>query len=140
MNLFSYQRVCLALSKRIITQQKLLEEYKNAEDDKNDMEDTLADFGEGLKRMLSSLYGHTSSNVLSSTMAKKLLSHGSRFKFSHEFMSISLKHLLQWMTDEENLEFKLRKVKKNENDEYECVMDMFINNIIYRPVELEHLN
>ena len=117
-----------------------MEECKNDDNDKEDMDNTLADFGEGLKRMLSSLYGHTSSNVLSATMAKKLLSHGSRFKFSHEFMSISLKHLLQWITDEENLEFKLRKVKKNENDEYECVMDLFINNIIYRPVELEHLS
>ena len=55
---------------------------------------------------------HTSSNVLSATMAKKMLPHGSRFQFSHEFMIISLKHLLQWITDEENLEFKLRKVKK----------------------------
>ena len=54
-------------------------------------------------------------------------------------MSIPLVHLLQWITDEENLEFKLRKVKIDENN-YDCVMDLFINNIIYRPVELEHLS
>ena len=113
---------------------------KGGDDQGDDMENQPGDFGEGLKRMLSSLYGHTSSNVLSATMAKKLLSHGSRFQFSHEFMNISLVHLLQWITDEENLDYRLRRVKKNDNDEYECVMDLFINNIIYRPVELENLS
>ena len=55
-------------------------------------------------------------------------------------MNISLVHLLQWITDEENLDYRLRRVKKNDNDEYECVMDLFINNIIYRPGELEDLS
>ena len=90
--------------------------------------------------MLSSLYGHTSSNVLSATMAKKLLSHGSRFQFSHDFMNISLVHLLQWITDEENLDYRLRKVKRDDNDKYDCVIDLFVNNIIYRPAELAGLS
>ena len=68
-------------------------------------------------------------------MDKKLLSQGSRFKFSHEFMNISLHHLLQWIEDEVNLEFKLRRVKKSDT-KYECVMDIFINIMIYRPIEL----
>ena len=46
--------------------------------------------------------------------------------------------MIQWLHGEENLEFKLRKVKIDEGV-YEHVQDMFINNIIYRPVELEHL-
>ena len=98
-----------------------------------------SDFGEGLKRMLSSLRGHTASNVLSATMAKKLLSDGTRFKYSHDFYSISLSHLLQWMKNENDLEFKVRKVK-NDDDEYEHVIDLFINDIIYWPVELENLS
>ena len=103
---FTYQKVCLELSKRIKTQKDLIEKCGDpignnvdtgkGEDDQNDDSDNEpGDFGEGLKRMLSSLYGHTSSNVLSATMAKKLLSHGSRFQFSHEFMNILLVHLLQ---------------------------------------------
>ena len=88
--------------------------------------------------MLASLYGHTSNNVLSSTMSAKLLADGERFNFSHDFMSIPLKHMIQWLDGEENLEFKLRKVKIDEGV-YEHIQDMFINNIIYRPVELEHL-
>jgi len=43
------------------------------------------------------------------------------------------------MKDENDLEFKVRKVK-NIDDEYENVIDLFINDIIYRPVELEHLS
>ena len=71
-------------------------------------------------------------------MARKLLADGERFKFSHEFKSIPLKHLIEWLNGEEYLEFKLRKVRVDEGI-YEHVQDMFINNMIYRPVELEHL-
>ena len=60
--------------------------------------------------MFASLYGHTSNNVLSSTMAAKLLADGERFTFSHEFTAIPLKHLLEWLNGEEELEFKLRKI------------------------------
>ena len=49
-----------------------------------------------------------------------------------------MKHLLEWLNGEEELEFKLRKIKI-EDGKYEHIHDMFINNIIYRPVELEHL-
>ena len=139
------------MSKRIKNQKDLIEkcgdltgnngDTDKGEDDQDDASDNEpGDFGEGLKRMLSSLYGHTSSNVLSATMAKKLLSHGSRFQFSHDFMNIPLVQLLQWITDEEHLEYRLRKVKNDDTDKYECVMDLFINNIIYRPAELEDLS
>ena len=78
----TYHRICLSLSKRIKRQQQILDEYSN---DNNATETVSLDFAEGLKYMLSSLYGHTSNNVLSDTMARKLLSHGSRFTFSHDF-------------------------------------------------------
>ena len=130
---FNYHNVCLALSKRIKFHQETLTEHSNNEEV---TEEVSPDFAEGLKRMLASLYGHTSKNVLSSTMAAKLLTDGERFKFSHEFTAIPLKHLLEWLNGEEELEFKLRKVKK-EDGKYEHIHDMFINNIIYRPVELE---
>ena len=71
-------------------------------------------------------------------MAAKLLGEESRFKFSHEFQYIPLKHLIEWTEGIEQLEFKLRKVK-NINDEYEHVQNTFINNMIFRPTELEHL-
>ena len=70
-------------------------------------------------------------------MARKLLSHGQRFQFSHDFINIPLKHLLQWLDDNCHLDFKLKLVQTGD-DTYEHVQDFFINNIIYRPVELEH--
>ena len=91
--------------------------------------------------MLSAVYAHTANNVLSSTMAWKILYQGSRFKFSHDTVFIQLQHLIDWAEGAENLEFKLRKVKqKNDSSEYDHVVDMFINNIIYRPLELENIS
>ena len=116
----TYHNICLALSKRIRRQQEMLEngEVANTEDQKNDT----ADYAEGLRRMLSSIYAHTSSNVLSATMARKMLSSGGRFRFSHEFLHIPLKHLLEWHDNIEHLEFILRKVK-NIDGKWEHVQD-----------------
>ena len=134
---FNYHSICLALSRRIKKRQALLNEQSETESE-TATEDISPDFCEGLVRMLSSLYGHTASNVLSSTMAAKLLADESRFKFSHEFKSIPLKHLIEWTEGIEHLEFKLRKVKKADG-KYEHVQDTFINNMIFRPGELEKL-
>ena len=90
---FNYHSVCLALSRRIKKKQACLNEQSVEEDSR---ESISPDFCEGLIRMLTSLYGHTASNVLSSTMAAKLLADESSFKFSREFKSIPLKHLIDW--------------------------------------------
>ena len=89
---FNYQSICLSLSKRIKTQQDII---RSEEKDSEVTEKVSPDFPEGLKRMLVSLYAHTSNNVLSATMATKLLADGERFKFSHEFVAIPLKHLIE---------------------------------------------
>ena len=83
-------------------------------DDSNIEQDESPDFAQGLSQMLASLYAHTSSNVLSATIARKLLSHGERFMFSHDFIHIPLKHMLAWIDNEEDLEFKLRVVKTSD--------------------------
>ena len=62
--------------------------------------------------MLSSLYSHTTNNVLSATMSWKLLECGKIFQFSHEYVAIPLTHFLQWLNGDDNLEFKLRRTKK----------------------------
>ena len=72
-------------------------------------------------------------------MSRKLLSHGSRFQFSHGTVTIPLKHLLQWLTREDNLQFKLRRVRHSDG-EYGHVQDIYINDMMYRPSELEHLS
>ena len=132
---FNYHNICLALSRRIKNHQEVL---NASTEDECSEEEVAPDFCEGLKRMLASVYGHTSTNVLSSTMAAKLLADGDRFMFSHEFKSIPLKHLIEWAEGNENLEFKLQSVKNKEGD-YEHVQDTFINNMIYRPAKLENI-
>ena len=132
---FNYHSICLALSRQIKKKQALLNEGSQTEEF---TENVTPDFCEGLIRMLSSLYGHTSSNVLSSTMAAKLLADESRFTFSHEVTAIPLKHLIEWAEGTEHLEFKLRRVK-NDDGKYDLIQDTFINNMIFRPGELEHL-
>ena len=87
-------------------------------------EDVSPDFCEGLIRMLSSLYGHTASNVLSSTMTAKLLADESRFSFPHEFTAIPLKNLIECSEGIEHLDFKLRKVKNGDGN-YDHVQDTF---------------
>ena len=79
--------------------------------------------------MLAFLYGHTANNVLGSTTI---------FRFSHDFIAIPLKHLVEWLNGEKYLEFKLRKVMVEESI-YQHVQYTFMNNMIYRHVELEHL-
>ena len=133
----TYHTICLALSKRIKRQEEELE--KERDNSTIVTEEISPDFSEGLSRMLSSLYGHTSSNVLSATMSRKLLSHGERFQYSHEFVTIPLKHLLQWLAGDDNLEFKLRRVRHSDG-EYGHVQDIYINDMMYRPSELEHVN
>ena len=105
---FNYHSVCLALSRRL-KKEALLNEQSETVESTNDVS---PDFCDGLIRMLSSLYGHTASNVLSSTMAAKLLADDSRFTVSHEFKSIPLKYLIEWSEGTEHLDIKLRKVKK----------------------------
>ena len=92
----------------------------------------------GLRRMISALYVHTSNNTLCSTMAWKLRCQRSRFKFSYKIQNIPLPHLTQWVEGIDNLDFKLEKIN-NIDSTYDHVQDMFINNTIFRPVELEKL-
>ena len=70
--------------------------------------------------MLSYLCDHTTNNVLSSTTARKLPSHISRFQFSHKFINIPLVHLIHWLSGSDTLKFKLKKVK-NSDGEYSHV-------------------
>ena len=89
--------------------------------------------------MLSGLNAHTTANILSATMAHVLLGEESRFTFSHEFDNIPLQHLMDWYDKNfDELTFRLRTIR-NENDNYESVQDLFINDIIYRPTELESI-
>ena len=89
--------------------------------------------------MLSALYAHTAHNVSSSTMAWKILYQGSRLNFSHDTEPIPLHHLIEWSEGSDNLSFKLKKITLQDKTA-DHIVDMFINNTIYRPFELSNLS
>ena len=49
-------------------------------------------------------------------MAAKLVADESIFRFSHKFLAISLRHLIEWAEGAEHLDFKWRKVKNGNGD------------------------
>ena len=108
---------------------------------------TIKEFMESAKAPLKHLFGNhihckvhwydalkaqTADKPYNHTVARKLLSHTGRFQFSHGFVAIPLKHLLQWLHGNDDLEFKLRTMK-NSDGKYSHVQDMCINNMTYRP-------
>ena len=104
-----------------------------------------SDFAEGFKRILSAMYAHMSNDVIAATMAHLLIQqNGSRFTFSHEFVTIPLGHLVAWF-DGENLQFRLRILKDVWNQDsgaddsavHQRYAEYFIHHYIYRPNELE---
>ena len=66
----TYHIICVASSKRIKRQLEILKEESDG--DTGNIGEVLSNVCEGLTRMLSALYCHTSSHVMSSTMAKKI--------------------------------------------------------------------
>ena len=72
--LCKYYNIYLALSKRTKRQQDMLTEQRN--NGINVTEEISKDYCEGLSCILSSLYSHTTNNVLSATMSWKILERG----------------------------------------------------------------
>ena len=97
------------------------------------------DSSEGLKRVLSAMYAHTSNLVVSATLAHYLLSMLERFQFSHEYDSISLPHLIDWFDDKmDELFFVLRTTKLDDNTTTK-IPDYYYNDVLLRPQELDRM-
>ena len=133
----AYLAVCEGLSRRIRYQMKQMTENPDAEMDPRDL--NRPDSSEGLKRVLSAMYAHTSGLVVSAPMAHLLLCEGERFEFSHGHDSISLPHLIDWFNENmDKLFFVLRSTKLDDGKTIK-VPDYFINDVLYRPQELEKM-
>ena len=87
--------------------------------------------------MLCAIYAYLSHNVLSATMSHWLLLKN-RFIFSPDFTTIPTRHMTAWYDDPSysSCSFQLRPTKDKEGNLIK-VEDYFINNVIYRPPELE---
>ena len=93
----AYLAVCEGLSRRIDYQIRLLAQHPDTQVEPIDLH--RPDSSEGLRRILSAMYAHTSNLVVSATLAHLLLSLLERFQFSHEYDSISLPHLIDWFDE-----------------------------------------
>jgi len=100
----------------------------------------------GLRRLLSGINAHISSCVVSATMAWYLVTHGSRFHFSHDFRPLLLSQLEAWY-EGQPISRRIRYKKKRQHDDSEDAanpsqsdesnaevwFDSDINNYLYRP-------
>jgi len=73
----------------------------------------------GLRRLLSGINAHLSTCVVSATMAWYLVTHGSRFHYSHEFKPLLLSQLESWfegVTYYRRIRYK-KKQRRKENEQ-----------------------
>ena len=100
----------------------------------------------GLRRLLSGINAHLSSCVVSATMAWYLVTHGTRFHFSHDFKPLLLSQLEAWYEDKTfsrriRHKKRFRRCKENHssnttlpNESHsEVWFDSDVNNYIFRP-------
>ena len=133
----AYLAVCEGLSRRIDYQIRQLAENPDPNVDPTDTH--RPDSSEGLKRVLSAMYAHTSNLVVSATLAHYLLSMLEQFQFSHEYDSISLPHLIDWFDDKmDELFFVLRTTKLDDNTTTK-IPDYYYNDVLLRPQELDRM-
>ena len=90
----AYLAVCEGLSHCIEYQLRLLAENPDVEVQPQDR--NRPDSSEGLRRVLSAMYAHTSNLVVSATLAHFLLSILEHFQFTHDYDTLSLPHLVDW--------------------------------------------
>ena len=85
------------------------------------------------------MYAHTSNLVVSAPMAHLLLCQEERFEFSHSYDSISLPHLIDWCNENMDDIFFVLQTTKIDDDTTIKIPDYYINDVIYKPPELEKM-
>ena len=80
-----------------------------------------------------------SSSVVSAPLGHVLMIKGSRFQFSHEFSPLLLTQIKDVLEGKEHVSYYLRK-GYNDKGEQITWPEMFANNYIQRPIELENVS
>ena len=128
----AFLTVCEALSRRV----KYQEEKMRIESENNNVSFE-PNFAEGFRRLMSAMFAHSSNLVKSSTLSHFLLLYKQRFRFSHDSSTIPTRHLLDWYDGDKELYFRIRKISKDEEGSICHIPEYYINNHIYRHVDLE---
>lgn len=134
----SFMNVSNALSRRITNQIDKNKENISKVNDNRRQEDG-PDFIEGLCCLLSGVTANLSSSVVSAPLGHVLMIKGSRFQFSHEFSPLLLTQIKDVLEGKEHVSYYLRK-GYNDKGEQITWPEMFANNYIQRPIELENVS
>jgi hypothetical protein len=138
---FPFVQQCNAIAKRMRFIRKREEEallLVNAYDDNSVVME--ADYGRGLGHVLSGILAHFHSSIISATLAWHLVINGSRFRFSHEFASILLSQMEDWLLDRD-IQLRYRRNPETRQG----WMDSSLFNYLFRPesqdnVEFENMS
>ena len=128
---YPYLKACEAVSTRI---RKL---------DENNTEQDLSMKQIGLRRLLSGINAHLSSCVVSATMAWYLVTHGTRFHFSHQFKPLLLTQFEAWYNEKDfcrRIRYKKYNNKSKTGQQSSATtsdsgvwFDSDVNNYLHRP-------
>ena len=128
---FPFRKQCNAIAKRIRAATVISNKIQQCADgNENFGVIKEANYGVGLGHVLSGITAHLWSSVISSPMAWYQVTNGSRFRFSHSFVTILLSQLVSWL-DGKHIQSRYRRngvTKKG-------WLDSTLFNYIYRPSE-----
>jgi hypothetical protein len=122
----------------------------------NDLEHDISQRQIGLRNLLCGINSHISSCVISATMAWYLVTHGTRFHFSHEFKPLLLSQFEAWFNGSSySRRIRYKKARRrrdnmymNTNDqcpntpqlqdeEADVWLDSSVNDYIHRPSDID---
>ena len=128
------------IMKKLIRRLKRLQMERERNLIEDDEDDDRGDFVKGLSMMMSAMNASTSRDVVSSTMAHYLVTHGgSRFSASHKPKHLLLKQLEETL-DGKAVNFILRRTNKSKEDGTMIQWpESLADDYLYRPKELEHI-
>ncbi len=112
-------------------EREITRDLRNEFDDEDALKRSELNFKVGLGHVLSGIWAHLSSTVLSATMAWYLVIKDSRFQFSHDFSHILLSQFESWLLGED-IQFRYRRNKQKETG----WIDSNVFQYIYRPDEI----
>jgi len=127
---FPFRKECTAIAKRIRTIQERNQRIARSASSFGDPENIEIEpsYGMGLGHVLSGITAHLWSSIISAPMAWYLVVNGSRFRFSHEFVTILLSQVEGWLLHKD-IQLRYRRNMKTNSG----WLDSTLLNYLYRP-------
>ena len=127
---FPFRKECTAIAKRIRAIQERNQRIATSASSFGDPVniENEPSYGMGLGHVLSGITAHLWSSIISAPMAWYLVVNGSRFRFSHEFVTIPLSQVEGWLLHKD-IQLRYRRNKKTNSG----WLDSTLLNYLFRP-------